>query len=445
MRFTRLNESLVTESFVTRELINEINNYLKNKNHPNLSVDMYTDEDGYDILYSEVYNGDWKHEHGALQWLITEFFLEHPTLKIKDWWTTDYEGSDGDWYSQNYHWLISSKKHDLNEGASAAVISAAKTILPKLHQLSRHIPEILQGLDLVKDFYDGLDSDNEVKKYLDSKGAKEIKDTYDAVRGLYKVIKGAKESAKIEESTESTRHCIVGIDHDGNRNFYTCDGNWSENDSDACTWTNINDAREVWMTLPRNGFERIVVPVYDSVRKSSTNTSDVLVEGTGAQTAKVAKDAMNILAQSDKNQWASTTSQIIESIPDEFADELFDEVKSNFSNVRLSSSDRRKLAEVADGVVEEEKIEDADTVGKLLDLFDPIHQSKKNPGLIKGLITVTLGIIAMVEPTPVVEVITAIIMMLPDTAVAKIYAILNIIGNPVGGVAAVANALHNKK
>jgi hypothetical protein len=96
---------------ITIELVKEINEYFKKRNHPILSVDAVSIDGVNDTLVSEIYDGDWKHEHLAIEILIRDFFEEHPTLSIVKKWTSDYEGSDGDWYSETHYWQLAEKKN----------------------------------------------------------------------------------------------------------------------------------------------------------------------------------------------------------------------------------------------------------------------------------------------------------------------------------------------
>lgn len=168
------------------------------------------------------------------------------------------------------------------------------------------------------------------------------------------------------------------------------------------------------------------------------NFDEPLTEGAGADTAHVVKDAMTTLAKDDKNTWAKTVSDVVDVIPDDFADELFDKIKDKFSNVKLSDTQKDKVEDAAG--VETDK----DTVGAILDLIDTRDDVEKNPQFAKTLVSVILGIIAVIEPTPVLEVITAAVMALPAEAIAKVLSLLQL-ANPVVAGATLVKKLRDDK
>lgn len=169
--------------------------------------------------------------------------------------------------------------------------------------------------------------------------------------------------------------------------------------------------------------------------------NEPLTEGTGAEATKLIRDAMSSLSQDNKNTWAKKVKEIVEVIPDTYADELFDSVKKSFSNVNVSSADKRKIADATDELVPEENILSSNKLGDILNAIDITQWSKKNPKLIKTFVLIVLGIIAAIEPTPVVELIVGIVSLLPDNVVAKIASVLSVATNPVAaGIAATNKA-----
>lgn len=170
---------------------------------------------------------------------------------------------------------------------------------------------------------------------------------------------------------------------------------------------------------------------------------DPLTEALGADTAQALKDTMLNLAKDDKNKWAKTTADIVEAIPDSFMDELFDNVQKNLAKVKLPSSDKKKVIDAAEDAIVDD-IED-DTLGSILDAIDITKWSKKNPKFVKSFLLTVLGIIAVIEPTPVVEVLTGILMLIPEDIVAKITSIFSVISSPVSAGVATANAVMNEE
>ncbi len=108
---------------VTRELVNEINEYFASRGFRSLRVGAVAMSGGDDTLIAEIYDGDWKHEHLAVEQLVNEFFNNHPTLCIVKRWKENYVGSDGDWYSEDHLWKIGDKSEQPTIKYDDAVIS----------------------------------------------------------------------------------------------------------------------------------------------------------------------------------------------------------------------------------------------------------------------------------------------------------------------------------
>ena len=169
-----------------------------------------------------------------------------------------------------------------------------------------------------------------------------------------------------------------------------------------------------------------------------------LQEDVGADTKAAISAITTELAKEDKNTWAETASKIIEVIPDSFADKLFDTIKEKASDIKISLEHKKKLIDASKGELTDESMEDCDVLGKVFALVDGFEWAKSHPELLKSFIMVVLGIIAVIEPTPVVEIITLIVGMIPAGIVAKVYAMLNTL-NPFGLAGTVANKLYNSK
>lgn len=241
----------------------------------------------------------------------------------------------------------------------------------------------------------------------------------------------------MKEEMTSTQYVICGVTNEGTRMLYDAVNDNFTTDYDSATkYDDMDVARDDWFKIPRSGFRRIFIPVYDPAVFESLN------EGSGADTAHVASDALKIAAQGDKNEWAKTAAQIIDVIPDDFADQLFDTVKAKASDIKLSAENKKKLVDASNGELTENDVEDCDTLGKILALVDGFEWAEKNPGLLKGFVMVVLSIVAIIEPTPVVEIITLIVGFLPAEWVAKIVAILNLT-TPTGMIGTAANKIYN--
>lgn len=49
------------------------------------------------VLYIRIEDGDWKHDHGFVKYIMREFFPNFTYMGNKD-----YVGSDGDWYTATH-------------------------------------------------------------------------------------------------------------------------------------------------------------------------------------------------------------------------------------------------------------------------------------------------------------------------------------------------------
>ena len=154
--------------------------------------------------------------------------------------------------------------------------------------------------------------------------------------------------------------------------------------------------------------------------------SETLTEGAGADTANMIKDALNIINGEDEEGFAKTVADVIDIIPDEFIDDLFELAKDKLNDVKVTFADQKKIIDTTDGAAEAS--EDADTVGKVLALFDTATWDAE---AIKKCVIAILGVIAAVEPTPIVEIITGIVLILPANTVKNIVTILNPVGTLV--------------
>lgn len=170
------------------------------------------------------------------------------------------------------------------------------------------------------------------------------------------------------------------------------------------------------------------------------NFDEPLTEGAGADTAHTVKAAMSEIAKDDSKKWASTVVDVVDVIPDDFADELFDKIKQRFSNVKVNDAQKKQILDATGTAIDVEE----DTVGKILDVIDTRDDIEKNAKFVKTLVTVLLGIIAIIEPTPVLEIITALVVALPENVIAKILSAIQLL-NPVVAGAAIAKKIRDDK
>lgn len=169
-----------------------------------------------------------------------------------------------------------------------------------------------------------------------------------------------------------------------------------------------------------------------------------LDEGTGADTAHAISSVLSNISKDDNKQWVNTVTQIIDIVPDEYIDDLYDIAKTKLDNVTVDDKSKEKIISASGQRIE--NAQEADTVGKLLSLIDVTDW---DAGTLKRYTLVVLGIIAVIEPGPIVDVITGIVALLPPNLIKGILSITNAIGNPIGLVGTIANkgykAIKNRK
>ena len=189
-------------------------------------------------------------------------------------------------------------------------------------------------------------------------------------------------------------------------------------------------------------------PVDETVTEEPAENTEVteslteaLTEGAGADAKATVTAIATELAKDDKNTWAKTASKVIEVVPDNFADELFDTLQQKAGDIKLNDAQKKQLVNASKGELTDETIKDCDTLGKILALVDGFEWAKTQPKLLKSFIMVVLGVIAVIEPTPVLEIITFIVGIIPADIVAKILAVLNLL-NPAGAIGTAANTIY---
>lgn len=166
-----------------------------------------------------------------------------------------------------------------------------------------------------------------------------------------------------------------------------------------------------------------------------------LQEGTGSDTAHVIRDVLTTASKEDKDGWTKTIADIIDVIPDQYIDDLYDITAEKLKDVKVTESEKKKIVDASGSNIDLDN--DSDTVGKILALFDV---QSWDAATLKKFVLVVLGIVAVIEPTPILEIVTAIVSLLPADIVKTILSITNMIGNPVGAIGTIANrAYQNSK
>lgn len=173
--------------------------------------------------------------------------------------------------------------------------------------------------------------------------------------------------------------------------------------------------------------------------ESRYHNESYMLEGTGADTKKLASDIVGLVSEKqDKKEWADTANKIIDAIPDNFLDDAFEAIKEKVKDTKVSREQKKKLIDASEGNLSEQQLKDADTLGKILEFVDVWEWSKDNPGLIKGLMSTVILILGLFEQTLILEILAIVIAFLPDEWVSKIYSFVYSLSLP-GAIGHIAN------
>lgn len=175
------------------------------------------------------------------------------------------------------------------------------------------------------------------------------------------------------------------------------------------------------------------------------NFDKPLTEGVASDIITSIKQYLDEIKNKDEKTWATTLSKIIEALPNDKVDELFDKVTKSFENTKVDDNDVESILNATGTEADPEQTKDARTLGKLFAALDIANWGKKNPALIKTFLITVLTVVAAIEPTPVVEILLVILAAIPEDVVAKIISALNIVGNPVATMTHVANKVTNEE
>ena len=159
----------------------------------------------------------------------------------------------------------------------------------------------------------------------------------------------------------------------------------------------------------------------------SNNNCNKLTEGTGAETANIIKDILGSISKDGKQNWTKAITDVIDAVPNDYLDDLFDIAKNKLANVKLDVAAKDKIIDAAGNKISG-ATDNADTLDEILSLIniDEIDEST-----LKSCIVTALGIVAIIEPTPIVDVITAIVTILPANVIKKVISVITKLANPL--------------
>ena len=148
----------------------------------------------------------------------------------------------------------------------------------------------------------------------------------------------------------------------------------------------------------------------------------LILEEIDSQPIKDSKTTISAILNNidkDKNKWADTILKVVDNIPDASIDAAVDIVNKTIGNKNVSDKMKDDAAE-AMGIEEEETTNNWQKVSDILSYIDTVKLAKSNPEAVKTVLITILGIVAVIEPTPIGEIIT----LLPANVVAKIVELL---------------------
>ena len=122
---------------------------------------------------------------------------------------------------------------------------------------------------------------------------------------------------------------------------------------------------------------------------------------------------MNNVDETNSGKYISTIRSILNAVPDEAVDEVVGVINTKFGDVELPESTVNQLKETVPEV-EGNKVKDFLNSGVLA---KAIHLGFS---AIKWVGVIILGVIAVVEPTPLGEALTALLMTLPADRLADL-------------------------
>ena len=149
-------------------------------------------------------------------------------------------------------------------------------------------------------------------------------------------------------------------------------------------------------------------------RDFEKNYLDEAISGT--EVKDIASNILGIISKGDNKEKFETIGTIIDNVPDNLIDDVIDKSKSVVGNHKLSDSEKKEFANKTG--VDPEVMGNINTTGEIFDQVGEVFE--KDPKFAKSVVTTVLDIVAAVEPTPVGEVVSAIVKVLPDNIVGKL-------------------------
>lgn len=173
---------------------------------------------------------------------------------------------------------------------------------------------------------------------------------------------------------------------------------------------------------------------------NSTCMGEELNESNGQEDFNTVKSLLKIASEGSDNEKVKAVSDVVEALPEDAVVELFNDLTEVFNDITLTDKNKDDIANSA-GINYEGQ--GPDLLSKFLDFIDIHQQCKDNPKLVKSVVMVILSIVMILEPTPVVEIILAIISTLPANWISTLVSVLSWL-QPGTWLPALANYSYDK-
>lgn len=170
------------------------------------------------------------------------------------------------------------------------------------------------------------------------------------------------------------------------------------------------------------------------------NDSSELTESVdGDELKSVAKQLTDLLGKND-SQATKTVESIIDILPSNLIDKVVEMISTLVGNTTLKSN---QVDDILDGQDAEEDTKD--NLRTLSDVLDIVDINKWSASEQKSYVLTVLKIVAVLEPTPTLEIVTAILSMIPESFYPKLMSLLTKTNITVNLLQKGAQLLNNKE
>ena len=149
-----------------------------------------------------------------------------------------------------------------------------------------------------------------------------------------------------------------------------------------------------------------------------TNSSELTESVDSDELKSIAKQLTDLLGKND-SQATKTIESIINVLPSNLIDKVVNIISTLAGNIRLKSN---QVDDILDGQNVEEDTKD--NLRTLSDVLDIVDINKWSASEQKSYVITVLKIVAVLEPTPTLEIVTAILAMIPESFYPNLISLL---------------------